>query len=286
MLPIIITICIIALIIGSFTDLKTREVPDWLNYSLIFAGLSIHSIYSIIFNNPSFIIKSVLGFLTFLIVGYLMYRLGQWGGGDSKMIMGLGALIGLDLTINNFLLGFFINIMLVGSIYGILWSTILAIKSRKEFSKTIKKILDNKKLKKTRIYLLITSLIFALLLSLTKNPAVIIPTIVLVLLINFTYYLWAFVKAVEKVCMYKYITPDKLTEGDWIVKDIKINKEYICGPKDLGIEQPQIKKLIKLWKKGKIKKILIKDGMPFVPSFLIAFIVTMIYGNLFLLLII
>jgi hypothetical protein len=214
-----------------------------------------------------------------------MYRLGQWGGGDSKMIMGLGALIGLELNINNFLLGFFINIMLVGSIYGIIWSTILAIKNKKEFSKTLKKILANKKLKKTRIYLLVISLIFAILLSLTKNPAVIIPTIVLVLLINFTYYLWAFVKAVEKVCMYKYVTPDKLTEGDWIVKEIKINKEYICGPKDLGIEESQIKRLIKLWKKEKIKKILIKDGMPFVPSFLIAFIVTMIYGNLFLFLI-
>ena len=284
MLPIIISICIVALIIGSFTDLKTREVPDWLNYSLIFTGLSIHTIYSIIFKNPSFIIKSLLGFLTLLVVGYLMYRLGQWGGGDSKMIMGLGALIGLDLTINNFLLGFFINIMLIGSIYGLIWSTTLAIKNKKEFSKTFKKILKNKKLKKTRIYLLVVSLIFATLLALSRNPAVIIPMIVLVLLINFTYYLWAFVKAVEKVCMYKYVTPDKLTEGDWIVKDIKINKEYICGPKDLGIEEAQIKKLIKLWKKGEIKKILIKDGMPFVPSFLIAFIVTMIHGNLFLIL--
>ncbi|MBC8444383.1 prepilin peptidase, partial [Candidatus Woesearchaeota archaeon] len=106
LIPISIIICIIALIIGSFTDIKTREVPDWLNYSLIFTGLSIHLIYSIIFWDFSFIIKSFLGFLTFFIMGNLMYYSGQWGGGDSKMIMGLGALIGLELNINNFILGF------------------------------------------------------------------------------------------------------------------------------------------------------------------------------------
>jgi hypothetical protein len=82
--------------------------------------------------------------------------------------------------------------------------------------------------------------------------------------------------------MYKRITPDKLTEGDWIANNIKIDGKYISGPKDLGIEKKQINQLIDLWKKGKIKKVLIKEGMPFIPSFFIAFIITLIYGNLFI----
>ena len=37
-------------------------------------------------------------------------------------------------------------------------------------------------------------------------------------------------------------------------------------------------------KKGKIKKVLMKIGIPFVPSFFIGFIITLIYGNLVFLL--
>ena len=79
--------------------------------------------------------------------------------------------------------------------------------------------------------------------------------------------------------MLKYVNPKELTEGDWIAEDIIVSKKRICGPKDLGIEMRQIKKLISLKKKGKIKKVLIKVGIPFVPSFLIAFVVTYIWGN-------
>ena len=71
-----------------------------------------------------------------------------------------------------------------------------------------------------------------------------------------TPYLWIFVKAVENSSMYKYVTPNKLTEGDWIAKEIMINGIYISGPKDHGIEKKQIHQLISLWKKGKIKRVL------------------------------
>ena len=85
--------------------------------------------------------------------------------------------------------------------------------------------------------------------------------------------------------MLKYVEPQKLTEGDWIVKDIKINGKYITGPKDLGIAKKQINELVMLYKKGKIRKVLMKIGIPFVPSFFIAFVVTLIYGNLVFLLV-
>ena len=94
-----------------------------------------------------------------------------------------------------------------------------------------------------------------------------------------TFYLWIFVKAIEKSAMHKLVEPSKLTEGDWIVNDIFVNKQYICGPKDLGIDKKQIKKLIEFYKKGKVKKILIKEGIPFVPSFFVAFVITWVFGN-------
>lgn len=102
----------------------------------------------------------------------------------------------------------------------------------------------------------------------------------LAIVLIFTFYLWIAIKSVENSCMLKYVLPKQLTEGDWIVTDIKIEGKYITGPKDLGIEKNKIKKLIDLYKKGKVKKILIKEGIPFVPSFFIAYVITLIYGNL------
>ena len=94
-----------------------------------------------------------------------------------------------------------------------------------------------------------------------------------------TCYMWILTKAVEKSCMQKYVLPSKLTEGDWIVNDIKVDGKRICGPKDLGIEKEQIKNLISYYRAGKIKKVLIKEGIPFVPSFLMGFVVTLVFGN-------
>ena len=78
--------------------------------------------------------------------------------------------------------------------------------------------------------------------------------------------------------MYKYVIPKKLTEGDWVVKDIKIKGKLIYSSKSLGIEKNQIAQLIK----SKIKKVLIKEGLPFVPSFLIGTLITLLFGNILL----
>ena len=102
------TVSLIALFIGSATDLKTREVPDWLNYGLVISGFGLNLLFSAIHSNSSFIINSVIGFLIFFGIAYIMFYAGQWGGGDSKMLMGLGAMIGIDVSFKTpqFLFGF------------------------------------------------------------------------------------------------------------------------------------------------------------------------------------
>ena len=279
---ILFSITLTGLLVGTITDLKTREVPDWLSYGLIFTGLSLNLLFSITHQNYLFILNSIAGFIAFFIIALIMFYTGQWGGGDSKVLMGLGALIGLDITFSKmpFLLSLFVNIILVGSIYGLFWSTILVIRKWKPFSKEFKKIYSKIKY---RNYLLIASIII-LILGFTPDNYLKILIIALPLLILSLFYLWVSVKSIEKTCMIKSVTPDKLTEGDWIVKDIKHKGKYICGPKDLGIEKKQIRQLVKLYKQNKIKRILIKEGIPFVPSFLIAYLLTLFYGNLFLLL--
>ena len=99
-----------ALLIGSYTDIKKREVPDWLNYSLIFSGLGLRLMYSLATFDYSYLAFGLFGLAVMLIFALFMFYTGQWGGGDSKMLMGLGALIGLRLDINSFLIGFFVYV--------------------------------------------------------------------------------------------------------------------------------------------------------------------------------
>ncbi|MBW2999427.1 prepilin peptidase, partial [Candidatus Woesearchaeota archaeon] len=121
LIDIVLIIVLIALIIGSYVDIKTREVPDWLNFGLIFTGFGIRLIASFATFDWSYIIEGVFGFVLFFILAYLMFYTGQWGGGDSKMLMGLGALLGLRFELHHFTISFLINIFLIGAFYGLVW---------------------------------------------------------------------------------------------------------------------------------------------------------------------
>ena len=106
--------------------------------------------------------------------------------------------------------------------------------------------------------------------------------VLLLAVLYFMNFLFIYVKAVEEVAMIKLIEPSKLTEGDWIVDNIKINNKLIVGPKDLGIKKDQIKQLIKFKQQGKIRKVKVKYGIPFVPSFMLSMIYTIIFNNIVL----
>ena len=279
---VLVSVTLIGLAVATFTDLKTREVPDWLSYGLISAGLGLNLLFSIIYWDYWFILNSVIGFVIFLIVALIMFYAGQWGGGDSKVLMGLGALIGLDIRFTSFpfLMSFFFNMLLAGAFYGLLWSFVLILKHWKLFRKEYKRMSHTARMIKARTYLFVFAFLMLALSFFTRGIGLSFLFLALLLMVLATFYLWIFVKSIEKTCMIKAISPDKLTEGDWIVKDVMYKGRYICGPKDLGIEKKQIRKLVKLYNENKIKEVLIKEWIPFVPSFLIAYIITLFLGNL------
>ena len=287
--PLLITysLAFIALLIGSITDLKTREVPDWVNYGLILSGLAINLLFTAIYSNPTFIINSIIGLAIFFGIAYIMFYAGQWGGGDSKMLMGIGAVIGIDIGFlgNQFLSSFLINALFAGAIYGLFWSLLMVFINRKKFLLELGKKLSEKNTARAKKFILIIMIFMAILFFLIKPGYIKIIILSVMLLTLATFYLWIFVKAIEKSSMHRLVEPSKLTEGDWIVKDVNVNGQYICGPKDLGISKSQIRKLVEFYKKRKVKKILIKEGIPFVPSFFVAFAVTLVFGNVLMLIV-
>ena len=293
------------LIIASVTDLQRREVPDFLNYGLIAAAIGIRLLYAILMHDWWQLLFSVIGAFVFFGVACLFFYTGQWGGGDAKMLIALGALFAtftpafgagahilpafvfailpssvIEFVINyNLLFMFFliVNILIAGAVYGICWSIVLAIIHRSVWWRTVKLLIHTKKMKilgattlvcVIGLFILATTMMQAILRFMLMGLAVIA-------IIGFC--LQLAMAAVERACMIRPMRVCDLTEGEWIQKRVTVNGKYICGPKDLGVSEEQIKRLKKLG----VKSVIVKIGIPFIPAFLIGFLITVIVGNLF-----
>lgn len=290
MIDIAILVILAALIFAAFVDLKTREVPDWLSYGMIVAGVGIALIKSLVSSDFTFLLYSAIGLIFMAAIACLMYYTGQWGGGDAKTVMGIGALLGLNVSLSfpfispeQTLVAFFINLLIVAVLWGLFYSAWLAFMNRKKFLKELKIQLN--KLRIARYVLLLLSVLLVAAVFIISDIFTRIATASFAIITIFTFYVWIFVRAVENSCMYKMISPDKLVEGDWVAKDVTVKGKVVCKKTKLGIEKEQISKLVKLMRQGRLKKVLLRDGVPFVPSFFIAFIITLACGNLMFLLI-
>ena len=82
-------------------------------------------------------------------------------------------------------------------------------------------------------------------------------------------------KEAEKFMFVSQKNISKLVPGDWVVEDFVVKNKVIFSKEDfkLGINEEQIKEIDKLSKKNKIDKILVKDGLAFLPPMFIAFLI-------------
>lgn len=287
----LITLGILGLLIGTITDFQRREVADWVNFSMIAAGLGIRLLFAITNQDVFFFVIPLLWIGAVWLFGIGMYYAGQWGGGDAKMLMGMGALFGtypfahdkIPAVFNTqhnimFMGHVFVNIAIVGALYGLAWAIFLGLKNRKTFSKKFRELSKDNKLI-LKIFIGVGAVIvvssFFLQERILQNLGMLIG-----ILIGIFPYVHIASKSVEE-CMIRFMSTSELTEGEWIVDEITHKGKYITGPKELGITNEQIE----LFKKYKIKGAKVKVGIPFVPVFFIATIVTMILGNLLLYLI-
>lgn len=296
---VILVICFIGLIIGSITDIQTREVPDSLSFGLIAIGFGISIIASIIFQDLSFIIASFLGFVFCFFFACIMFYAKQWGGGDAKMLMAIGALIGINpsklyniltfafphsLTYSALqssvatlpiLFLFLFLVFFIGGLYGLVWLIILLSQNWKGFKENYLFLLSGQRHKKCRVILFVFVLML-IAVSFFVSYIVQLFFFLLSFLLLFSYYSYLMIKVVEKIAMIKQLPVDKVTEGDWVAEDIVVDGKTVVCKGDLGISSEQLQEFSALAKKNKIKTIKIKYGIPFVPSFLLALIATVL----------
>lgn len=260
----LIVLALIWIIGAVFQDLKRREVDNLWNFSLIAFALAYRLATSIFTNNYWFILNGLIGLVIFFGLHNLFYYARLFAGGDAKLLMALGTILPLSYNwiINLKIFGYFILLFLItGSIYALIYAIYLVFKNYKSFKKEF--------IKQWKSYqkMFLISLIFVVIWVNVVYFMSQIRFILVGLIILLFPLLFVFSKTVEETCMIKSVSPNKVTQGDWLYKDILIGKKKIKANWQ-GVSESELK-LIKKHKKN----ILIKYGIPFTPAFLFAFMI-------------
>ena len=244
---------------ASIQDLRKREVANWLNFSLIIFSLAYRAFYSLSIQDKNFFLFGLSGFAIFFVMANILYYTRAFAGGDAKLLMGFGTILPYqsysDLVSLSLL--FIFLLFFIGAIYSLVYSVFIATKNKKQFKKEFLK-----RFKKTRKLQMLSTIIFLLLLI--AKPfypfSIVFPIFFLIPIV------YIYTKALDK-CMIKLYPPSKLTEGDWLENSVKVHSHLIKkSVHGLSLEE------IKLLRKYN-KSVLIKEGIPFVPAFLIALII-------------
>lgn len=273
---------LLALCAAAISDIRTREVPDWISYGLIVTGFSVRIFHAIAYAEADYVIKGMIGFVVMFVFGNIMFYTRQWGGGDAKLMMGMGVVFATRpsyLPFHNlpFLLIVVINVFIIGAIYGIVYGIVLAVKNKKRFIEYARRYNRERKttaLKITALMLAGGAVIITASLPLEAGQKFMIGSLALLMLIY--PYLAIFIKAVERGCLIKEVPAKKLTPGDWVEQDVYKKGKLVYKKNYLGIEKRDIQRLVR----AKVGRVVVKEGIPFIPPFFIGAALAALTGKI------
>tara|TARA_Y100000310_G_scaffold85851_1_gene82680 strand:+ start:523 stop:1374 length:852 start_codon:yes stop_codon:yes gene_type:complete len=252
----------IAVLFAIIQDFKTREVANWLNFSLIVFALAARMFWSVFADDYSFILFGLFGLGVGFLVAHIFYYSRLFAGGDAKLLIALFTVIPIENTFYyNVLifLVFLIALLVFGALYSLLYSISLSILNWKEFKRSF-----GKKYRRYQhhFYLSFFVALFFLVLSFFPGNT----ALLVVSLVVFVFpYLYIYLKSVEQASLVLDVPVSKLTIGDWLVEKVRVHGREIkpdwegLSEKDLG-----------LLKKYYREKVRVRYGVPFTPSFLFA----------------
>lgn len=280
---IILAASLLFLGIASYTDFRSREVADEISVGFLAAALAIRLVWYLVSGEPEVFLIPLLVSFCFLAAGTAMYFLRQWGGGDVLMFAALGAAFGTlppelgQAQILPFWLTLISNIAIAGTLYGSVWILNLLFSNRQALRKFYSSFGGR--------YWLFSVLAGAIsVISVFQHE---IQLKILGGLIFPLYCLLIASKSIESVCFVKKVKIKDLRVEDWIYEDIKSNGKIIISKKTPGLTKEDIARIKRIFSAGKLdsSEITVKEGIPFVPVFLLALILSILVGNPLLLLI-
>ncbi len=277
---IVILVSLVFLIIASYCDLRTGEVPEKISRGYIFSMLFLAFLFSIFTQDyKPFVYAATIG-VAYFVFGYLTYYFGQWGGGDVKILAGIGISLGLLYSLNYefprstilpYYLGYFIDMGIVMIPYVFLYGLFLGSRNRSVFQEYFKS-LKNKKF----IFVFIFSFFPSAIAMYFGIGAVSLFYLVLPFFLLVSIYM----KILEKTALVETIPVSRLREGDVLVDDLMLDNKKISSKNINGLEQEEIEKIKKLSAEGKFpKEVKIKFGIKSVPILTMAFLAILYFGN-------
>jgi Flp pilus assembly protein protease CpaA len=258
-------LALVYIVYAVIQDIKTKEIANWISFSLIIFALGFRLFYSLFQGDWFVFYNGLIGLAIFFVIGNLLYYGKVFAGGDAKLMISLGTILPYSSNFFSNLQGFFNFILVflfVGFSYIFISSTFFCVKNFKSFKKEFLKQL--KKNKKLMIIAILISALFLLFGFLERL------SFIFGALIFFTSYLYLYSKAIDESSMVKIIKASDLREGDWLYSNLRVGKKVI-NAKWEGINKKDIKEIMK-----KYKEVKIRQGIAFSPVFLITFIIFII----------
>lgn len=265
MIEFLIVLGLVWIIMAVIQDFHNREVANWLNFSLLLFALAFRAFFSAFTNDYMFLVFGLVGLAIFFVLGHILYYARLFAGGDAKLFIALGAVIPFanNFFDNNLIFFvFIISLLFGGALWSLAYSAFLSFKCKKIFIKEFTSLF--KKNKANFYAVLAFSIGFILFFLISKEVYILLLPIFALSL----FFMYIYTKAVEQSCMLVHVSVNKLTVGDWLAKEVKIGNRII-RPYWEGLSEEQVNFLKKNYK----EKVLIKQGIPFTPAFLIAFLV-------------
>jgi len=259
-------------LIASYTDIKTKEIPNALTFSMIFVGCII-CIWRIFVGNWIFI--PPLLFACFFI--WLIWKAGYWGGGDAKLLIGICLLLSPFPSMPFFIPSFFIMIGFVSILHFFIFGFIEALRRGMR-----------------RKFILAMGSVFAISIATYFLSEIFFPSISIFLaIISFAIggdILSSFLPCTKEIPLSqaegellaeKIAIVDKkvvrIKENPSLIKKILSKKEKmetIASPHPMGLTKEEIERL-----KPYCSHIAIFVTHPFAPIILVALILTFIFGE-------
>jgi Flp pilus assembly protein protease CpaA len=259
---ILFSIAFIGSLAAGLWDLKTTEIPDEIPTLMAVFGVFLW----ILSGNLQGLLFSLAFGTAFLVFGWLLYKAGQWGGGDAKLLSAVGFTLPImnyasSNIINNFFaINFFFNVFFVGLFYMIVYSVALGSLNRGTFSMFGRNLVKEKITLVSVVVLTVISLITFFAFPIFAVPSLFLAFAALLILF------WKYSKIVESNIFKRKIPVSKLRVGDVLVDSRRWD----------GLTEEEVSTI----KKSGKRFVVIKEGVRFGMVFPIAVLVTYFFGNI------
>ncbi len=260
-----------------YSDLRTSliDVRVVIGFTLISAVL--HLLFAYVLHTVVYLKYALAGGVLFLGLGYLIYFLSKWGEGDALVLGSLYFMypypffMPLRYVVYSKVIYYwyvlFFNLSITGVIYSLLYAFVVSL-SNKEFYRVLWKRIWNRNFFTWVLFTAMISLVIYI--TLGDLTAFILPVI-----FCFSYVTIIFAKLSDEILFTKKIPLTEVKEGDTIIGDFK--KVNFNGKRLDAIDKQTLGKLIKAY--GPNKKVVVKDMVRYLPSFLLGFLLTLALGD-------